>query len=89
MAIACLHLKHITADRSWQIIAGYPRRLKGQDIPLLARIAAVADAYEVMSNGCPYKKAMPREAIIAEFKNCSGAHFDPDLVNKLLSILTL
>jgi diguanylate cyclase (GGDEF)-like protein/PAS domain S-box-containing protein len=69
--------------------SGYPRGLKNQDIPLLARITAVADAYEVMSNGRPYKKAMPTEAIIAEFKKCSGTHFDPVLVNILLSFLTL
>lgn len=67
--------------------SGYPRGLKGQKIPLLARITAVADAYEVMSNGRPYKKAMPLEAIIVEFKKCSGFHFDPELVNILLSIL--
>jgi diguanylate cyclase (GGDEF)-like protein/PAS domain S-box-containing protein len=67
--------------------SGYPRGLKGQKIPLLARITAVADAYEVMSNGRPYKKAMPPEAIIAEFKKCSGTHFDSELVNILLSIL--
>jgi diguanylate cyclase (GGDEF)-like protein/PAS domain S-box-containing protein len=67
--------------------SGYPRGLKGQDIPLLARITAVADAHEVMSNGRPYKKAMTPEAIIAEFNKCSGTHFDPELVSILLSIL--
>jgi diguanylate cyclase (GGDEF)-like protein/PAS domain S-box-containing protein len=68
--------------------SGYPRRLKGKEIPLLARITAVADSYEVMSNGRPYKKAMTREAIIAEFKRCSGKQFDPELVKILLKLLT-
>lgn len=66
---------------------GYPRKLKGDAIPLLARITAVADAFEVMSNGRPYKKVMTREEIIAEYKNCSGKQFDPDLVEILLSLL--
>jgi len=67
---------------------GYPRKLKGVAIPLLARITAVADAFEVMSNGRPYKKAMTREEIIAEYKNCSGSHFDPEMVEILLSLLS-
>lgn len=65
---------------------GYPRGLKGKAIPLLARITAIADAYEVMSNGRPYKKAMSRRAIVAELKNCSGTHFDPELVEVFLSL---
>jgi len=66
---------------------GYPQGLKGADIPLLARITAIADAYEVMSYGRPYKKAMSREEIIAEFKRCSGSQFDPALVEAFLSII--
>ncbi len=54
---------------------------------LLVRITAIADAYEVMSNGRPYKKAMSRSEIVAELKNCSGTHFDPELVEIFLSIL--
>lgn len=63
---------------------GYPRGLKGKEIPLLARIVAIADAYEVMSNGRPYKIPLSREEIIAEYKNCSGTHFDPALVDVFL-----
>lgn len=66
---------------------GYPAGLKGEEIPLLSRITAIADAYEVMSNGRPYKKAMSREEIIAEFKRCSGTQFDPQLVEVILSLL--
>ncbi len=66
---------------------GYPQGLKGEEIPLLARIAAVADAYEVMLHGRPYKKAMTRSEIVAEFKRCAGTHFDPGLVDIFLSIL--
>lgn len=64
--------------------SGYPRGLKGKEIPLLARIVAIADAYEVMSNGRPYKIPFSKEEIIAEYKNCSGTHFDPELVDVFL-----
>lgn len=63
---------------------GYPRGLKGKEIPLLARIVAIADAYEVMSNGRPYKRPLSKEEIIAEYKRCSGTHFDPELVDVFL-----
>ncbi len=66
---------------------GYPRGLVGDQIPLLARIVAVADAYEVMTNGRPYKKEMTRQEILDEFKNCAGSQFDPQVVACLLSLL--
>ena len=67
---------------------GYPRGLKKNEIPLLARITAIADAYEVMSNGGrPYRKVMSVKEVVAEFKRCSGTQFDPELVELFLSIL--
>jgi len=66
--------------------SGYPRGLKREDIPLLARIVAIADAYEVMSNGRPYKLPLSKEEIITEYKSCSGTHFDPELVDVFLLI---
>ncbi len=62
---------------------GYPRGLKGKDIPLLARITAVADAYEVMSNGRPYKEPLQKKDIVEEFKRCAGTQFDPELIQVL------
>lgn len=67
--------------------AGYPQGLKGKEIPLLARITAIADAYEVMSNGRPYKKKLGRDEIVSEFKKNAGRQFDPDLVIVFLNIL--
>ncbi|MFO7953150.1 MAG: HD domain-containing phosphohydrolase [Bacillota bacterium] len=67
--------------------SGYPQGLKGEEIPLLSRITAIADAYEVMSRGRPYKKALTPEEIKAEFKRCAGTQFDPELVEVFLSIL--
>ena len=66
---------------------GYPRGLNGANIPILARITAIADAYEVMSYGRPYKKAMSNEEIVEEFRRCTGLHFDPELVEIFLSIM--
>jgi diguanylate cyclase (GGDEF)-like protein len=66
--------------------SGYPQGLKGSNISLPARITAIADAYEVMSHGRPYKKAMNENEIIAEFRRCSGNQFDPELVEIFLSV---
>jgi len=66
---------------------GYPNGLKEEKIPLLARITAVADAYEVMANGRPYKEPMTKEEIVKEFKRCAGIQFDPELVKIFISVL--
>jgi len=66
---------------------GYPRGLKGEEISLPARITAIADAYEVMSNGRPYKKAMSKNEIKAEFEQCAGKQFDPGLAGLFTQIL--
>ena len=68
--------------------SGYPYGLKGEEIPLLARITAIADAYEVMSNGRPYKQAISEKDIVEEFQRCAGTQFDPSLVKLMLSILS-
>jgi diguanylate cyclase (GGDEF)-like protein/PAS domain S-box-containing protein len=67
--------------------SGYPQGLMGKEIPLLARITAIADAYEVMISGRPYKKAMSREEVITELKRCSGTQFDAELTKVFLSVL--
>ena len=91
MAIATEDFAYIAKDilshHEWWDGSGYPRGLKKNDIPLLARITAIADAYEVMKNGRPYKPAMAAEEIYSEFKNYAGIQFDPDLVDFLLEIV--
>ncbi len=67
--------------------SGYPRGLQGDAIPLLARITAIADAYEVMSYGRPYRESMSRDEIEAELARCSGQHFDPELVKVFLPLM--
>lgn len=66
---------------------GYPQGLQGEEISLPARITAIADAFEVMSNGRPYKKAMDKGEIKAEFERCAGKQFDPELTRLFLQIL--
>jgi diguanylate cyclase (GGDEF)-like protein len=67
--------------------SGYPQGSKGKEIPLLARITAIADAYEVMSAGRAYKTAMSKREVTTEFKRCAGSQFDPELIEIFLSLL--
>jgi diguanylate cyclase (GGDEF)-like protein len=59
---------------------GYPRNLKGEEIPLIARIISVADAFEAMTANRSYRAAMPKSEALAELKRCAGAQFDPRIV---------
>lgn len=67
--------------------SGYPRELKGPDIPLLSRIIAIIDAYQVMSSGRPYKKPLSRNQIVKELRRCAGTQFDPALVKAFLTVV--
>lgn len=66
---------------------GYPRGLKGEDIPLLSRIIAICDAYDVIVTGRPYRRARTKEEAIAELKRSSGTQFDPRIVEVFIKIL--
>ena len=54
---------------------------KGKDIPLFGRIVAIADVYDALCSQRVYKNPWNEEEVIREIKNCSGTHFDPDLVD--------
>ncbi len=65
---------------------GYPEGLKGEEIPLEARIFAVADAFDVMTSNRPYKKAVSIEEARDEIRREAGRQFDPEVVKAFLSI---
>lgn len=63
---------------------GYPDGLKGEDIPLNARIISVVDAYHAMISDRPYRKALPEETALNELKNNKGTQFDPAVVEAFI-----
>ncbi len=65
---------------------GYPKGLKGNEIPLYARIVAVADVFDALTTDRPYRKALSTEEAINIIKKESGSHFDPELVKIFLDI---
>lgn len=65
---------------------GYPDGLAGQDIPLAARITAVADVYDALISERPYKHAWPAHEAIAELKRLSGTHMDPEVVDAFVQL---
>ena len=67
--------------------SGYPRGLRGEEIPLLGRVMAVADAYSAMCLDRPYRRALSTSEIIAEFVAGAGTRFDPHLVEVFVGML--
>lgn len=67
--------------------SGYPEGLKGEEIPLGARIIAIADSYDAMVSERPYKKPLQPAAAWDEIKNCAGTCFDPALVEVFCQVV--
>jgi len=65
--------------------SGYPKGLKGKEIPVMARIIAIADAYDAMTNDRTYRNKMSYEEAIIELKQYSGIQFDPEIVSLFIS----
>ncbi len=66
---------------------GYPDRLAGDQIPLLARIVAVTDAFDAMTTTRSYRNALPVETAVEEMKRCAGSQFDPEIVRHWLELV--
>jgi HD-GYP domain-containing protein (c-di-GMP phosphodiesterase class II) len=67
--------------------SGYPQGLKGEAIPLAARIFAVADVWDAIRSDRPYNQAWPRKEAINYFVEQTGLHFDPRVVNAFLKLI--
>ncbi len=67
--------------------SGYPHGLKGEDIPLVARLFAIVDVWDALSTDRPYRKKMPRSEVIKYLRENSGKLFDPKLVEVFMSVI--
>jgi diguanylate cyclase (GGDEF)-like protein/putative nucleotidyltransferase with HDIG domain len=66
---------------------GYPKRLKGEDIPYLARVLTVADSFDAMTSTRPYQKRKTFYEGIEELRTCSGTHFDPEIATAFIEVI--
>lgn len=71
----------------WWDGRGYPDGLYGNQIPLVARIVSVSDAYDAMTSDRPYRSALPQAVAVDELRRFSGTQFDPVLVKEFLCIV--
>jgi response regulator RpfG family c-di-GMP phosphodiesterase len=69
-----VHLHHERWDGR-----GYPLGLKGNGVPVMARIIAVADTYDAMTSDRAYRRALPHDVAVGEIERCSGSQFDPEV----------
>jgi HD-GYP domain-containing protein (c-di-GMP phosphodiesterase class II) len=67
--------------------SGYPRGLKGDEIPLSARIFALADVYDALTSDRPYRDAWPKDKVLAHLRAEAGKHFDPALVEPFIKLI--
>jgi HD-GYP domain-containing protein (c-di-GMP phosphodiesterase class II) len=67
--------------------SGYPRGLKGEEIPLSARLFAVVDVWDALRSDRPYRSGWPSEQVIAYIQEGRGTHFDPQVVDLFLRVL--
>ena len=80
-------LKGVKTHHEYYDGSGYPDGLAKEDIPLIGRIIAVADAFDAMTSERPYRKALTKKAAIEELKRASGSQFDPAIVKIFLKLL--
>ncbi|WP_438445960.1 HD-GYP domain-containing protein [Gorillibacterium sp. sgz5001074] len=67
---------------------GYPKGLKGKEIPKEARICAICDVFDALTSERPYKKAWTTEEALTRMQESSGSHFDPELLELFISVLS-
>jgi putative nucleotidyltransferase with HDIG domain len=67
--------------------SGYPYGMKGDEIPLIARIFAVIDAWDALTSDRPYRPAWPRAKVVSYIRSARGSHFDPWVVDRFLDLI--
>jgi HD-GYP domain-containing protein (c-di-GMP phosphodiesterase class II) len=75
-----VHLHHERWDGR-----GYPLGLRGNNVPIIARIISVADTYDAMTSDRAYRRALPHEVAVGEIERCSGSQFDPEVARSFTS----
>ncbi len=87
--VPCLHglIDGCWCHHEWFDGGGYPRGLSGQNIPLLGRIVAIADAYDAMTSDRAYRRALSHEIAVSEIERCSGTQFDPELSDAFVKLI--
>jgi HD-GYP domain-containing protein (c-di-GMP phosphodiesterase class II) len=65
----------------WFDGSGYPSGMRGEEIPLIARIIAIADVFDALTTDRPYRKALDNKAALQVMDDNAGKHFDPNLVS--------
>jgi response regulator RpfG family c-di-GMP phosphodiesterase len=77
-----VHLHHERWDGR-----GYPLGLKGKEVPLIARIIAIADTYDAMTSDRAYRRALPHEVAVGEIERCSGTQFDAEIARSFAVLI--
>jgi response regulator RpfG family c-di-GMP phosphodiesterase len=87
--VPCLHglIDGCWCHHEWFDGGGYPRGLRGQAIPLVGRVVAIADAYDAMTSDRAYRRALPHEVAIGEIERCAGTQFDPELSDAFVRLV--
>jgi HD-GYP domain-containing protein (c-di-GMP phosphodiesterase class II) len=78
----------LLAHHEWWDGTGYPKRLHGEQIPLISRILAIVDAYDVMTHDRSYRTAVSRDEALNELQQCAGTQFDPQLVDAFIQLVS-
>jgi len=87
--VPCLHglIDGCWCHHEWFDGGGYPRGLRGHDIPLVGRVVAIADAYDAMTSDRAYRRALPHEVAMGEIERCAGTQFDPELADAFIQLV--